>query len=381
MGHILIVEDEESIRDVLAQHLAMEGHSCDSAENADAGIRKVQEREFDVIISDINMPGMNGIEFLRRIRPFVEFRTPCMILTAYDEWRYAMEAIRVGACNYLLKNPFDLNEVATAVDRALDLRKVYQFRHNYEKELERKLKEKEQELKRTYDGTVIGFAAMMEGKDSSTMAHLFRVRDYCTLLAREVGIPESRMRDVQLGAMLHDIGKYRVPDEILTKPGPLTEEEWKVMRRHPEFGADFVKRIPFLAGASEIIQNHHEKFDGGGYPRGLAGEEIPVAARVFMVVDAYDAIVSERCYKPKQSSATAIAEIRRCSGAHFDPHVVDAFERILPKIEACADGLEEQHRREVAEAGLGLLPDRSAIRRETATERRDRIAAQLPQEP
>jgi putative two-component system response regulator len=364
VGHILIVEDEEPLRDVLSQHLAMEGHSCDSAENGEVGLRKIQDREYDVVISDITMPRMNGLQLLREVRPYVEFRTPCIILTAYDEWQYAMEAIRVGACNFLLKNPFDLKEVANAVSRAMDLRKVYQFRQNYERELERKLREREHELKRTYDGTVIGFAAMMEGKDSSTMAHLFRVRDYCTMLAREVGVGEVRLRDVQLGAMLHDIGKYRVPDGILTKPGPLTDDEWKVMRRHPEFGADFVKRIPFLAGASEIIQNHHEKYDGSGYPQGLRAEEIPLAARIFSVVDAYDAIVSERCYKPKFSSASAMAEIRRCSGRQFDPVVVDAFERILPKIEESADSLDELHRREVLDAGLGQLPDRSSLRKQ-----------------
>jgi HD-GYP domain-containing protein (c-di-GMP phosphodiesterase class II) len=137
------------------------------------------------------------------------------------------------------------------------------------------------------------------------------------------------------------------------------------MRRHPEFGADFVKRIPFLAGASEIIQNHHEKYDGSGYPQGLRAEEIPLAARIFSVVDAYDAIVSERCYKPKFSSASAMAEIRRCAGRQFDPVVVDAFERILPKIEESADSLEEQHRREVLDAGLGQLPDRSTLRKQT----------------
>ena len=137
------------------------------------------------------------------------------------------------------------------------------------------------------------------------------------------------------------------------------------MRRHPEFGADFVKRIPFLTGASEIIQNHHEKYDGSGYPLGLAGESIPLAARIFSVVDAYDAIVSERCYKPKFSSASAMVEIRRCAGRQFDALVVDAFERILPRIEESAEMLEQQHRQEVLEAGLGQLPDRSVLRRQT----------------
>ena len=362
MGRILVVDDNESIREVLSEQLALQGHSCDLATNGHEGLLRVQEREYDVIISDIDMPQMNGIEFLKRIHPYVESTTPFMILTAYGEWEYAMEAIKLGACNFLQK-PFEQSDVIEAVRRAMELREIYRLRQTYREQLERKLREKEDELRRTYDGTVIGFAAMMEGKDTSTMAHLFRVRDYCTLLARELGVPEEQMRDIQLGAMLHDIGKYRVPDAVLTKPGSLTDEEWVVMKQHPVFGADFVKRIPFLAGASEIILNHHERFDGAGYPHQLKSDEIPLAARIFSVVDAYDAIVSERCYKDAQSSATAIAELRRCAGTQFDPRVVDAFERILPEIERSGETFEARYREEVSSIGLGQIGDRGEIAR------------------
>lgn len=364
MGHLLIVDDEPTLRDVLTQLLAMAGHTCDTAEDGEVGLKRIMAREYDVVISDISMPRMTGLQLLREARPYLEFKTPCIIMTAYDEWQYAMEAIRVGASNFLLKNPFNSKDVVAAVARAMDLRKVYQFRVNYERELERKLREKEQELAETYDGTVIGFAAMMEGKDTSTMGHLFRVRDYCTILAAEVGIPAADMRDVQLGAMLHDVGKYRVPDAILTKPGSLTEEEWKVMRRHPEFGADFVRRIPFLAGAADIILNHHEKYDGTGYPRGLKGEEIPLAARIFSVVDAYDAIVSERCYKSSEPAEKALAEILRCSGKQFDPRVAVAFERVLPRIQASAEQLAQPHGLHLAPVLDGQLPDRGELRRQ-----------------
>ena len=310
------------------------------------------------------MPNMDGLEFLRRVQPYVESVTPFMILTAFDEWKYAMEAIRLGACNFLQKNPFDLEEISRAVDRALELRHVYRLRHNYKQQLEQKLREKEEELRRTYDGTIVGFASMMEGKDASTIAHLYRVRDYCTQLAKALGIrDDDKLRDIQLGAMLHDIGKYRVPDAILTKPGPLTEEEWKVMRMHPEFGADFVERIPFLSGAAEVIKHHHEKFDGTGYPRGLTGEEIPLSARIFAVVDAYDAMVSERCYKPSMSEAFALRELRQNAGTQFDPRVVDAFERILPEIKELLHSFDERYRTEIEAVGLGRWPDRNEIHR------------------
>ena len=363
MGRILIAEDEDTLRDVLSRHLTTQGHTCEHARDGEEGVRKVRNAtdDFDLIISDIHMPKMDGLAFLRQVRFYVESVTPFMILTAYDEWKYAMEAIRLGACNFLQKNPFDLDEISKAVDRALELRQVYKLRKTYKTQLEQKLKEKEAELRRTYDGTVIGFASMIEGKDSSTMAHLWRVRDYCTLLAQEMGFPADRLRDVQLGAMLHDVGKYRVPDAILTKPGSLSDEEWIVMRKHPTFGADFVQRIPFLAGARTIILHHHERFDGAGYPAGLAGTDIPLEARIFTVVDAYDAIVSERCYKGAQSSATAMAELRRCAGTQFDPEVVEAFSRILPEIEGLAANFEARYRREIESIGLGTLPDRAGV--------------------
>ncbi len=364
MARILLVEDEESLRDVLARYLQAQGHVCVHAENGEVGVHKVREDSegYDLIISDIEMPKMDGLAFLRRVQPYIESVTPFMILTAYDEWKYAMEAIRLGACNFLQKNPFDLAEIANAVERGLELRQVYALRHNYREELEHRLREKEEELRRTYDGTVIGFAAMMEGKDASTMAHLFRVRDYCTLLARELGVPDKRLRDIELGSMLHDVGKYRIPDAILTKPGSLTDEEWVVMRKHPEYGAQFVERIPFLAGATDVIANHHERYDGDGYPRGLKGDEIPLAARIFSVVDAYDAIVSERCYKPAQEPSVALAELQRCAGTQFDPDVVEAFVRAHPKMERMMETFEARFQAEIAAIGLGGIEDRSELR-------------------
>ena len=363
MGRILIVEDEEFLRDVLSRHLATQGHVCDHAPDGEVGVRMVGAAKdgYDVIISDIHMPKMDGLAFLRRVQPYVESATPCMILTAYNELEHAMEAIRLGACNFIPKNPFNLDEITDAVNRALELRKVYKLRHNYKIQLEEKLREKEEELRRTYDGTVIGFASMIEGKDASTMAHLYRVRDYVTLLAKEVGLPSDQMRDLQLGAMLHDVGKYRVPDAILTKPSSLDEDEWVIMRKHPAFGAQFVEAIPFLTGARDVIEYHHERWDGKGYPHGLAGEDIPLPARIFSVVDAFDAIVSERCYKEAQTPATALVEIRRCAGTQFDPQVVDAFERVLPLIERCAEDFERRFRKEIESIGLGRVSDRQEV--------------------
>jgi cyclic di-GMP phosphodiesterase len=339
MAHILIVDDEPDLRDLLSQILATEGHSCDQAANGEEGCRRVADRDYDLVITDVRMPGMSGIDFLRQIQPTVESRTPCMIITALgDDVDLAVEAIRVGACNFLRK-PFDMAEIREAVNRGLSLRHAYRFRRDYKRYLEERIREKEQELQETYDGTISAMAQMLEGKDNTTAEHCLRVRDYCTILAREMGVPEEQIRNIQLGAILHDIGKYRVPDRILMKPGGLDAEEWEEMRRHPIYGAEFVREIPFLAGASEIIENHHERWDGEGYPSGRHGEEIPLSARIFSVVDAFDAICEERCYKGEQPPETALDEIRRHAGTQFDPDVVDAFcrEHVFRRIRMVKD--------------------------------------------
>ena len=333
MALILIVDDEDDVRDVLARQLEAVGHDCELAANGEQAVRLVREREYDLIVSDINMPEMTGLEFLKTVVSQIEFVTPVIILTAYNDVGHAIRAIQVGAFDFVRK-PWDIDEVRLAVNRALMRRADLKFRRSYQAELERRVQAAVVDLKRAYDGTVVGFAALLEGKDTTTADHCERVRALCVRLAAEMNLGTDRVRDLELGAMLHDIGKFKIPDAILNKPGPLTPEEWDVMRRHPDFGGEIVSKIDFLRGAADVVQNHHEKFDGSGYPRGLRGEDIPLAARIFMVVDAYDTITSKRAYKAPQAPEHAMAEIRRCAGTHFDPAIVDAFERVFPGIAA-----------------------------------------------
>ena len=331
MALILIVDDEEHIRDVLAGQLRAVSHECDLAEDGEEAVRLVREHEYDLIVSDINMPKMTGLEFLRTVVSQIEFVTPVIILTAYNDVGHAIRAIQVGAFDFVRK-PWDIDEMRLAVNRALMRRADLKFRRSYQAELERRVQEAVADLKRAYDGTVVGFAALLEGKDANTADHCERVRALCARLAAEMNLGTDRVRDLELGAMLHDIGKFKIPDAILNKPGALTPEEWDVMRRHPDLGGEIVSKIDFLRGAVDVVRNHHEKYDGSGYPRGLRGEDIPLAARIFMVVDAYDTITSKRAYKDPQSPEHAVAEIRRCSGTHFDPAVVEAFVRVYPEI-------------------------------------------------
>jgi putative nucleotidyltransferase with HDIG domain len=191
------------------------------------------------------------------------------------------------------------------------------------------------DLANANEETLLGLVAALDLRERNTRLHSQRVREYTELIADRLGVDEKTKREIGFGALLHDVGKIAVPDHILLKPGKLTDQEWDEMRKHPDAGYRIVKRIGFLRDAAEIVYAHHEQFDGRGYPRGLKGEIIPIGARMFMVADVYDALTSERPYRSPMTYEEATAEIRRLSGSHFDPVVVDTFMGITP------DQLEE----------------------------------------
>ena len=187
------------------------------------------------------------------------------------------------------------------------------------------------ELANANEETLLGLVSALDLREHNTGQHSQRVREYTELIADRLGVNEKMIREIGFGALLHDVGKIAVPDQILLKPGKLTDQEWGEMRKHPEAGYRIVKRIGFLKDAAEIVYAHHEQFDGCGYPRGLKGENIPFGARMFMVADVYDALTSERLYHSPLAYEEAAAEIRRLSGSHFDPAIVDTFMAIAPK--------------------------------------------------
>lgn len=195
--------------------------------------------------------------------------------------------------------------------------------------LHESLQRSHEELERAYDATIEGWSLALEMRDDETQGHALRVANLAVDLGRGLGIPEGELVHLRRGALLHDIGKMVVPDAILRKPGPLTAEEWDVMRRHPENGRDFLRKVAYLAPALDVPYCHHEHWDGSGYPSGLAGEQIPLAARVFAVADAFDALTSDRPYRAAWTAAEALGHIRECSGTQYDPDVVAAFLRLV----------------------------------------------------
>ena len=328
-SRILIVDDDATVRDVIGTLLSEEGYSCAWASNAEQALALAREGDYHLVLSDVRMPGKDGVwllEQLRQDRP----STSVIVLTAFSDTEAAVECLRRGAADYLLKPPRP-TELVRAIERALAKRRLEIATHRYKKGLEERVEEKTSELQRalsevetSYASTLNALVAALDAREHDTGDHSQRVVRFTLSIADRLGIEKTRA-DIARGALLHDIGKLGVPDAILLKPGPLTADEWREMKRHPEIGSQIIQPIAFLRPAAEIVLHHHERWDGGGYPRGLAGEQIPLGARIFSIADSLDAMMSDRPYRRATSLACARREIARCSGSQFDPRCVEAF--------------------------------------------------------
>lgn len=322
-AHILIVDDDPTIRDLLTEGLSESGYRCTTASDGLEGLARLRDNGFELVVSDIDMPGLDGVGLLqeaRKVRPDTEI----IMLTGVVDVEIAIQSMRLGACDYLTK-PFNLAEVRITVERALEKRRLILENREYQKNLEAKVRERTEELSRSYQTTLEALATALDTRDSETLGHSLRVAAYTVAVARRIGLLEPELTDIYRGALLHDVGKIGVPDAVLRKPGRLTPEEWNEMRRHPELGYRILEGIHFLDRARDIVLSHQERYDGKGYPRGLAGKAIPIGARIFSVVDTLDAMTSDRPYRKARSYDAARAEIRRYSGSQFDPDVVRAF--------------------------------------------------------
>ena len=345
---ILIVDDEVEITEILADLLS-EDYEClkaGSAEDALALLRRGEK--FQLVISDITMPGMSGLEMIPHVKQLSP-ETVVVMISGMQTVESAIGALRLGAFDYLMK-PFDLRQVEAVVKRALEHHELVTAKQRYENHLEELVEQRTAELDRAlnslegaYRSTLKALTAALETRDSETHGHSERVVTYSLRLGREYGLNSEEMKSLEFGSLLHDIGKIGVPDSILRKPAKLTEEEWVRMREHPLHGQQILRGIEFLQGAARVVAQHHERWDGTGYPLGLRSDDIDICARIFAVADAFDAITSDRVYRRGKSYEAAAQELDDWAGRQFDPKVVEAFHRV-PK-----DDWEELHR-------LSLLP-------------------------
>jgi response regulator RpfG family c-di-GMP phosphodiesterase len=329
---ILIADDEQEIRNVLYE-LLCEDYDCQSVASAEEALACLASSRVDIVISDINMEGMSGLEMIPHVASIAP-ETVVIMVSGVQAVESAIEALRAGAFDYVMK-PFDLRHVEAAVSRALEHKRLRESKRRYENYLEELVRERTAELDRTlatledsYRMTLKALAAALETRDRETHGHSERVVSFSLRLGRELNLTREELRALEFGALLHDIGKIGVPDAILHKPAQLCEAEWVKMRRHPLHGQQILRGIKFLEGAARVVGQHHEKWDGTGYPAGLRGTEIDLNARIFAVADAFDAITSDRVYRAGRSYEVAVAELEEYTGRQFDPAVVEAFRQI-----------------------------------------------------
>ena len=344
---ILIVDDDRQVREVLHQIFIAAGYNCLLANDGREGVEVFKAGRPPLVVTDLKMPGITGIELLQQVRA-VDDDVAVIVLTGAADVKTAIASLKLGAHDFIMK-PVNMDELLIATERALERRQLLIDRREYHKNLERRVVEatrdlasKHSQLQETYRATLEALGSALDTRDVGTESHSRRVHGYALATADEYGVPEAELPDLAHGVLLHDIDKIGIPDAILLKPGPLTAEEWTIMRRHPEIGKALIERIPFLRGAVPVVWSHHEKWDWSGYPRGLTGEEIPLGARIFMVVDAFDAMTFDRPYSKAKPFDVAKTEIKRCAGAHFDPAVVESFFRV-------PDALLEEIRRRSGE--------------------------------
>jgi response regulator RpfG family c-di-GMP phosphodiesterase len=316
---ILVVDDEETIREIVCSMLGGAHFQTRQAANGVEALSILESGdEFDLVLSDLMMAEMDGIALLERAKELYPDMPIVMVTTVHDI-SVALQAIRNGAYDYLPK-PFEREQLLATVRRALENRRLKRENDAYRTNLEVLVAERTQQwktaltnLERSYDITLEALGDALDLKDAETEGHSRRVTAYTIAIARKMGLPKE------------EIGKMAIPDDILRKPGKLTEDEMAIMKEHCFRGYKIISRIPFLSEAAEIVYSHQERYDGLGYPRGLKGDEIPLGARMFSIADTLDAMTSDRPYRPAQSFQAARKEIELWSGRQFDPQIVKIF--------------------------------------------------------
>jgi putative two-component system response regulator len=326
--HCLVVEDEPNLRRVLARLMENNGFTCDEASNGVEALAILEQKAVTLVLTDVHMPVLDGISLLRQATArFPE--TAVMLVTAVDDVRTAVKCLGEGAMDYVTK-PFHMDEVTARVRQALERRRLVLENRDYHEHLEEKVGVQARRIEQLFLASIQSLADALEVKDTYTHGHSLRVSRYSTLIAREMGMDDDFVRQVELGGRVHDLGKIGVRETVLNKPGPLTDEEYQHIMTHPVVGWRIL--APLLhehPRALNVVRHHHERWDGRGLPDGLEGTAIPLEARIVAVADTFDAMTSERPYRPGAPLDATLAELRRCAGHQFDPDPVDAFVAII----------------------------------------------------
>ena len=327
---VLVVDDEGTVRDCLAEALAPYCGHVRAVDGVDNALRALETSHFDLVLSDVCMPGPSGLDLLALARQ-LDWDCAVILMTGQANMDQVVAGVRLHAEDFLLK-PFGLDTLEHSIRKAYEKLRAARARRCEREALSAGLKERTAQLEVTrqllcdsYRAALETLVATLEAREPETCAHSFRVRTYVLHLASAMCYPAADLSRLAYAALLHDIGKVAVSDSILLKPGPLTPAEFEVLKMHCAVGERIVNRMGFLQGAGKIIRHHHERWDGRGYPDGISGTAIPFGSRLFAIADTLDAMTSNRCYRLSLSLDAARQEIHRCSGSQFDPIIASVF--------------------------------------------------------
>ncbi len=330
---ILIVDDEQANIDLLEDILENEGYiNFKSTQDSRKALDMYKEIRPDLVLLDLNMPYMDGYQVMEQLKEVEkDSYAPILVLTAQSDRNIRLSALAAGARDFIEK-PFDITEVVHRISNMLEIRLHHNQVRDQNQVLEKKVAARTHELEDTRQEAIHRLGRAAEYRDNETGMHVIRMSRLSQKLAEEIGLPEPECQLILQASPMHDVGKIGVPDEILLKPGKLDEKEWKIMKKHPEIGAEILSgsHSTVMQMAETIALTHQERWDGSGYPRGLKGEEIPLAGRIVAICDVFDALTSKRYYKEAFSVEKSMQIIEEGKGKDFEPRLVDAFKKVLP---------------------------------------------------
>ncbi len=320
--HVLVVDDEEAVRNVTREGIKRAGYECSIARNGEEALTFLEETNVDVVITDIMMPGIDGVGLTKIVKE--KYDSDIIIMTAYIE-DFSYEAVIGKGASDFIEKPAGVRELIVRLKRVLRERAVLAERNRAEERLQHSL----EKLRGALEGIVQAMAVTVEKRDPYTAGHQRRVANLACAIARQMGLSADQIDGIRMGGVIHDLGKIAVPAEILSKPTRLTDIELSLIKTHPQAGYEMLNKIEFPWPIAQMVRQHHERMDGSGYPQGLSGENILLEARILAVADVVEAIASHRPYRPARGIDKALDEISRNKGKRYDPEVVDACLHVL----------------------------------------------------